>query len=132
MKLTLKRYDFTPEATFGKLFVDGVFECEVLEDFDRKLESGGEKIYGETAIPRGKYHVLITYSNRFKRDLPLLLEVPQFEGIRIHPGNTAADTLGCLLVGTARVGNTIRNSKIAFNALFQKLEAADNIEIEIS
>ena len=77
------------------MYLDGRFGVLHLEDVVRQ----GEKVPGQTAIPEGIYTVQITFSNRFKRDLPLLLNVPNFEGIRIHPGNTDADTEGCILVG---------------------------------
>lgn len=135
MNLLLRRYEFKGVATFGKLYVDGSYECETLEDQDRKLEDGGVKVYGETCIPRGKYLVVIDYSQRFKVDLPRLLNVPGFEGIRIHPGNTVTDTHGCILVGRVRTGGQIQNSRSAFNALFAKLDAAydegEEIELEI-
>ena len=110
-------------CTIGKLFVDGVFECYTLEDVVRPE---GEKVFGETAIPYGEYDVTITYSPHFQRDLPLLLSVPNFEGVRIHPGNTAADTEGCLLVGESRDSTSIHNSRAAFDALFPKIRDAIN------
>lgn len=135
MNLLLRRYEFGGPQTFGKLYVDGSHECETLEDQDRMLEEGGTKVYGETCIPRGKYLVIVDYSQRFKKDLPRLLNVPGFEGIRIHPGNTVADTLGCILVGMRRIGNQVQQSRLAFDALFQKLEAAydagEGLELEI-
>lgn len=87
MKLALVRYGFGSVATLGDLFVDGVYFCKTLEDVDRKLECDGEKVYGKTAIPRGAYNVIIDWSPRFKRELPHVLDVPGFEGIRIHSGN---------------------------------------------
>jgi len=127
MKLLLKREEFTDASTVGELFVDGVHECFTLEDVVRT----GPKVHGETAIPKGTYEVIITQSPRFKRRLPLLVKVPGFEGIRIHPGNTAKDTEGCLLVGTGKTSNMVTNSRVAFNKLFAKLEVASNITIEI-
>ena len=100
IQLVVKRTTFTPESTIGELFIDNKFICYTLEDVDRKIEEGGKKIYGETAIPRGTYEVKITFSERFQKQLPLLLEVPQFEGIRIHSGRdivTNKDTSGCLI-----------------------------------
>ena len=105
MKLLLLRDHFTNSTTLGKLYVNGIFQCYTLEDKDRELEKGNEKLYGETAIPRGSYQVIIDYSNRFKRELPRLKDVPQFEGIRIHPGNTHEDTHGCILVGSGTSGD---------------------------
>lgn len=119
MKLELSR-NCGPESTIGTLMVDGKFECYTLEDVVRD----GPKVYGKTAIPAGTYEVRITYSNHFKRDLPLLLDVPGFEGIRIHPGNTAADTEGCILVGRTKAINRINNSRDAFDSLYAKMLAA--------
>src|SRR6266446_7748971 len=133
MNLLLIRDIFTQTCTIGKLFIDGQYLCETLEDCDRKLELGGVKIYGESAIPRGTYKVTIDFSGRFQRDMPHVLDVPQFTGIRIHPGNTAADTDGCILVGTGRVANrSITESRLAFNKFFPKLEAAIKAGEEIT
>ena len=135
MKLKLTRDTFSDESTIGKLYIDGEYFCETLEDKDRYLEAGGKKEYGKTCIPRGIYGVTITMSNRFKKELPLLLNVPQFEGIRIHAGNTAADTDGCILLGRTRRNNFIENSRDAVNEFIAKLkEALDNgekCEIEV-
>ncbi len=135
MKLTLVRETPGDRCTHGKLYVDNVYECYTLEDEDRFLENGGEKIYGETAIPRGLYQVVIDQSQRFRRLLPRLLDVPHFEGIRIHSGNTDADTQGCILVGTVRGDQRVLNSRVAFDKLFAKLQRAyddgDQIVIEV-
>jgi len=89
-----------------------------------------EKINGITAIPRGTYDVIITMSNRFKRLLPLLLNVPNYEGIRIHPGNTSEDTKGCLLpglsLGTVNEKRAVTNSRQAFEMLFKKIQTSLN------
>lgn len=121
MELTLNREIFTDESTIGELFVNGVYECLTLEDVVRP---DGVKVRGKTAIPKGRYEVIINQSNRFKRLLPLLLNVPNFEGVRIHPGNDAGDTEGCILVGTTRSKNFIGGSRDAFNSLFGKLLSA--------
>lgn len=127
MKLKLQRMTFTEASTIGTLFVDGKQECYTLEDVVRK-----EKVFGKTAIPAGTYKIQITFSPRFQRNLPLLSNVPGFDGIRIHPGNTAEDTDGCLLVGTSFGPNRINNSCAAFDVLFEKLKnAKDIIVIEI-
>lgn len=130
MKLELIREPSVNGCTLGRLVVDGKFECHTLEDVVRK-----EKIYGETAIPAGVYEVIINFSNRFKRDLPLLVNVPGFEGIRIHPGNVAADTYGCILPGKTRTTNSVGSSVLAFNALYAKILKAwvrgENIQITI-
>jgi len=85
MKIEVIRHTFTERSTIGSLYLNGKFECYTLEDVVRV----GEKVPGATAIPEGIYPVQITFSNRFKRDLPLLLNVPNFDGIRIHTGNYA-------------------------------------------
>jgi hypothetical protein len=128
--LELHRQVETGKPTFGKLSVDGVYECVTLED---QVREPFVKIAGETAIPAGTYQVIVNMSNRFKRMLPLLLNVPQFEGVRIHPGNTTADTEGCILVGTHKEADRITNSRIAFDALFAKIssEFQNNHKIEI-
>lgn len=132
MKIELIRSMCGATCTIGKLYIDGVDTCYTLEDVVRPE---GEKVYGETAIPYGRYRVDVTFSNRFQRDLPLLLDVPNFSGIRIHPGNTAADTHGCLLVGMEQHGNTITHSQVAFNFVFPEIrdaiEQGDEVWIEI-
>jgi hypothetical protein len=119
MNLKLVRRTLTEQSTIGTLSINGVFECFTLEDRVRPV-----KIHGATAIPAGIYEITITFSDRFQKPLPLLLNVPNFAGIRIHPGNTAADTEGCILVGRTERKDFIGNSRVAFRALFTKLEAA--------
>jgi len=126
------------KSTEGHLLVNGTSECFTLEDKDRKLEDGGEKIYGKTAIPRGIYDIKITYSNRFKKDLPLLIDVPQFEGVRIHAGNSSEDTDGCILVGTVNKDpndDWIGASRKALDSLQPKIQDAldrgEEVTIEI-
>lgn len=121
MRLSLTRDQKGSQCTMGLLTIDGVPECFTLEDVVRP---DGVKIPGETAIPAGIYTVDITYSPRFKRDLPLLIGVKGFVGIRIHPGNTAANTEGCILVGRTRGGGRVNESVLAFDKLFGKLQAA--------
>lgn len=116
MILLLKRSKSTEHSTSGVLTVNSAFECYTLEDVVR-----AEKIPGETAIPAGKYRIVITYSNRFKRDLPLLVDVPGFEGVRIHPGNTDQDTEGCILVGTSQGPDRVNQSQLAFTHLWGQL-----------
>lgn len=110
-----------PDCTQGNLYLDGHFECFTLED---TLRADGVKIFGETCIPFGQYNVTIDWSNRFGRLLPLVHDVKNFVGIRIHPGNSAKDTEGCILVGTERGVKSVKNSRVAFNALFEKMQAA--------
>ena len=124
MKLRVERGLPGVSSTIGKLYVDGVFFSYTLEDVDRHLEDGGKKIPGETAIPRGAYKVTIDFSNRFQRQMMHVLGVPQFEGIRIHAGNTDKDTEGCILLGKVRSDNAVFNSRDAVAALFEKVRAA--------
>lgn len=135
MKMTLARDHYYDDATLGKLYINGGLACYTLEDVDRRIEDGGQKIPGQTAIPRGTYQVTITQSARFGKPLPLLADVPGFAGIRIHPGNTSADTEGCILVGTSRAENAIGNSRAAFGLVFEHirdaLEMGESVEIEI-
>lgn len=119
MNLVLNRQPSNDSCTHGDLFVGDDFECVTLEDIVREV-----KIPGETAIPAGRYRVVITYSNRFKRDLPLLLDVPNFTGVRIHSGNTAAQTEGCLLVGKERGPTTVMQSRAALLPLQAKIQKA--------
>lgn len=126
MNLTLIREPSTAHSTPGTLLVDDKFECYTLEDVVRAA-----KIAGETAIPAGTYKVIIDMSNRFKRLLPLVVDVPGFAGIRIHPGNTDKDTEGCILVGTSRSKDFVGNSRVAFDALFKKMQAAKSITLTI-
>ena len=132
MKLLLHRQTFSDKSSVGTLYVNGLKECHTLEDCDRHLEEGGEKVYGETAIPRNTYKVVITYSNRFKQPMPLLVDVPGFEGIRIHPGNTDQNTEGCILVGVGIGQDRLYNSRQAYERLFNKLEAAEALGEEIT
>lgn len=121
MNIEVVRAMCGPKCTIGKMYIDEVETCYTLEDVVRE-----EKIYGETAIPAGRYRVVVTFSNRFQRDLPLLVDVPNFTGIRIHPGNTAADTHGCLLVGVgvSPHGDSIYGSRTAFVMVFQQIRDA--------
>ena len=124
MEITVTRRWRAGDATIGELAVDGTAECFTLEDEVRDGDIFLVKIQGGTAIPAGRYAVIITHSPHFDRDLPLLVGVPDFEGVRIHPGNKAADTDGCLLVGKTRLGASIGNSRAAFDVLFPKIQAA--------
>lgn len=126
MKITVKRLHKTNTSTIGELLIDGVFECYTLEDVEREV-----KVKSETAIPKGTYKVIINQSNRFKRLLPLLLDVPNFEGVRIHSGNSNYDTEGCILVGQTRGKDYIGKSRKAFDKLFKKMQAAKDITITI-
>jgi hypothetical protein len=119
MLLTLNREIYTQRSTIGSLAVDGKFHSFTLEDCVRPV-----KIPGKTAIPAGRYEVIINWSARFKRPLPLLLNVPFFAGVRIHAGNTDVDTEGCILVGRTRQVDFIGESRKAFDLLFKRLSSA--------
>jgi Family of unknown function (DUF5675) len=119
MDLKVTRKVYTPHSTIGELYIDGQFECYTLED---TVRGPGIKIPGATAIPIGRYQVLIDYSNRFQRNMPHVLDVPGFDGIRIHSGNTDKDTEGCILLGKTEGNDFIGHSKEEFDQFFAKLE----------
>ena len=119
MNLQLERLWYTKDSTGGKLYLDGVFFCYTLEDFVRPV---GEKIAGKTAIPSGEYEVVVDFSNRFQKQMPHILNVPNFEGIRIHSGNTSTDTEGCILLGKTRTKDFVGNSREAFQEFMPLLE----------
>lgn len=122
MELKVEREHGTLGYTGGKLYIDNIFQCYTLEDQERD-----DKIYGETAIPLGRYQVIINMSNRFDMLLPLLQDVPNYSGVRIHSGNTAKDTEGCILVGAIPIRNGfLGSSRAALGALMNKLKAADD------
>lgn len=125
MKLILQRHTYSSAATIGDLSVDGGFFCKTLEDADRQLECGGEKVYGKTAIPRGNYDVILDWSQRFKSVMPHILNVPGFEGVRIHAGNKPEDTEGCVLVGAKVLTDSfISDSRVTFSRLSAILDSA--------
>lgn len=119
MELTLIRDQLKEDCTLGKLFNGKQFLCYTMEDKVRPV-----KIPKMTAIPYGTYDVVITMSARFGKMLPLLLNVPNYEGIRIHPGNTAADTDGCILPGLSRTISAVYESRRAMDMLQPKIQAA--------
>ena len=125
MRIVIKRIFKGTEYTIGKMYVNGDYQCDTLED---TVRPNGEKVYGKTAIPSGIYEVILTISPRFKKMLPLLLNVPGFQGIRIHPGNTAKDTEGCILVGENKVKGQVINSKVTFTKLMARLNRVDKNE----
>lgn len=128
MELTLNRIFLGSSATIGELLINDKHLCDTLED---RVRPEGEKVYGKTAIPEGAYEMVLSYSPRFKKILPEILNVPNFTGIRIHCGNSSADSSGCVLVGTwdGEKEDWVSDSKIAFNKLMSLLqEAVDNKE----
>lgn len=122
MKLQVIRQEFDDICTIGTMTINGVFECYTLEPVVRPVDA--EKIPNKTAIPYGTYQVTITYSPHFKRDMPLVNNVPNFEGVRIHSGNWAADTEGCCLVGGTKSKDAIFKSSAEFTSLFSKIKSA--------
>jgi len=129
MNLTLIRKTFTDKSTIGELLIDGKFFCHTLEDIVREV-----KIPGQTAIPYGSYEVIINYSNHFKKMMPLLMNVPGFEGVRIHIGNMNKDTRGCLLLGYTKGADFIGQSSKAFTDFIPLLQSglkAGKVRIDI-
>lgn len=131
MELKLNRIFLGSSATIGELYIDKKYIADTLED---RVRPEGEKVYGKTAIPEGTYEVKLTYSPRFKKILPEILNVPNFSGIRIHTGNSSKDTEGCILVGTwdGEKENWVGSSKIAFDELMTLLEEATNNKEKIT
>ena len=131
MNIQLKRIAKKETYTIGKLYIDGVYFCDTIEDKDRGLNQAmsindikKKKVYGETAIPTGTYKLVIDYSNRFKKSMAHILNVPGYEGIRIHTGNSAKDSLGCIIVGKNKVVGKVVESRNTYNQLFPILQKA--------
>lgn len=140
MRLTLKRIANKDNYCIGKLYINGKYFCDTLEDRDRGLDDSmtveeilNQKKYGTTAIPCGIYTVLLTYSPKYKKIMPLINNVKGYSGIRIHSGNSSKDTLGCLLVGKNTVVGRLTDSRNTYNALFKRLQqkGSNKITIEI-
>ena len=140
MRLTLVRRWNKKDYCIGDLYINGKWFCNVLEDRDRGLDDSMSedeikqiKIKGETAIPTGIYTVLLTYSPKYKKIMPLINNVKGYSGIRIHSGNSSKDTEGCLLVGKNTVVGRLTDSRNTFNALFKRLQqkGSNKITIEI-
>ncbi len=154
MKIKVERRWPKPTYTIGRLYIDGLYYCNTLEDRDRGLVQTqskdyikAHKVYGETAIPKGTYGVALNvtspkyaavswYWQLCRGKMPRLLNVPGFEGILVHPGNTALDTLGCILVGKNTKVGQLTESKATFKAIYKILKAAadrgEEITIEIN
>ena len=131
MNIQVERYIFTPISTVSRVYLDGVREFYCLEDTSRGLNSQdplteilAKKVPAQTAIPTGLYEVIIDDSARFERPMPHILNVPGFDGIRIHAGNTAKDTEGCLLLGMSFGIDFVGESRKAFESFFARLTAA--------
>lgn len=127
MKLTLKRNFKGPDYTIGKLYIDGHYFCDTLED---TVRPAGQKIAGKTAIPAGDYKVIKSYSPRFKKILPEILDVPGFSGVRIHAGNTAKDTDGCLLLGLNKTKGAVLDSQTTMAYFMARVPNEFDLTIE--
>ena len=133
MRLILKWLYLKTDYTIGKLYMDGKYFCDTLEDQVRDLTKE-RKIPGRTAIPAGVYEIVVNVSPRFKRKLPRLLDVPGFDGILIHRGNTAEDTAGCILVGENRERGKVINStryEVQLTGILERAQEKGEITIEI-
>ena len=130
MKLTLKRIALRKTYTIGKLYIDDVYFCDTIEDTVRDINKNGKfdnrekKIHSKTAIPYGIYEIKWTYSPRFKKYTPQLMNVPSFEGIRIHAGNTSADTEGCVILGENKQVGKVLNSRATINKFYPIIKEA--------
>jgi len=112
MELKLHRIFHNEKYTIGKLFINGVYFSDTIEDVERDI-----KIQNETAISKGRYQVIVNMSNRFKRMLPLLIDVPNFEGIRIHNGKDQNSSSGCIIVGENKIKGELTNSTFYMNKI---------------
>ena len=136
MELILERIAKRKTYTIGRLYIrrqvideylpgtEDLYFCDTLEPTWRDYANGAYKVKGRSAIPEGRYAVVISWSPKFKQWLPILLGVPKFEGIRIHAGNTSADTEGCILVGLNKLVGQVVDSRIWLHRLKQKIVEA--------
>lgn len=136
MEIVVVRFHKKEKYTIGKMYINGTYFCDTLEDTDRGLTQemnldiiDKTKVYGKTAIPTGRYRVELTKSKKFGRVLPLLYNVKGFEGIRIHRGNTDEDTLGCILVGQNKAVGKVINSAMAEQNLMDRLKDVEQNEL---
>lgn len=144
LKILVERIAKQEAYTIGKLYIEGHYFCDTVEDKVRDLQDlnhdgdfddrGEGKVYGQTAIPAGTYPLTLSMSNRFKRLLPELHNVPGFEGVRIHSGNTAEDSHGCLIVGINDKKGRVSRSRNYETALVAKLKeySDDGFKIQIT
>lgn len=141
MRITIERKYKKETYTIGKMYVDGVYFCDVVEDKDRGIDDSmpefeikAIKVYGKTAIPTGVYDLEWTFSTKFKRFLPEIKNVKGFSGIRIHSGNTAEDSFGCLIAGENKVKGGVVNSRVTcerLNNIIKNTIKKEKIKIEI-
>ena len=139
MEILVKRIAKKETYTIGKMYIDGKYFCDTLEDKDRGLsqsmteeEIRKRKVYGLTAIPTGAYKVIVNYSERFGKLMPLLLDVKGYAGVRIHSGNTPSDTLGCILVGRNTAKGMVTESRKTFLRLMETLSRNNEVVLRIS
>ena len=148
MNILIKRIAKKPSYTIGKMYIDGKYFADTLEDTDRGLdqkmplsEITAKKVYGETAIPTGTYKITMNViSNKFKNrvwakpyggKVPRILDVPAFEGVLLHPGTTAQDTHGCVILGKNKLVGKVLESQTTFKQFMDKLKGQNNINITI-
>ncbi len=124
--LVVRKYRL-PTYTIGKLFINGMYFCDTLEDTVRDV-----KVQDQTAIPFGEYKVIMSFSGRFNRILPEILDVPNFTAIRIHSGNQSSDTSGCVLVGRNTIKGSLTDSRHYSDVLNEMLKDCQNIRIKIA
>lgn len=142
LELKLKREESEDSFTLGAIKIDDQLFCYTVEDVERDLkdlngdgdfnDKGEGKVYGETAIKKGRYRVIVTWSPKYKRLMPLLVNVEGFEGIRIHSGNKAEDSHGCIIIGLTRTKNGVGRSRDACRALMKILKGRRMVVIEIT
>lgn len=142
MKILILRSVFNKDCTIGEVYVNGTFYCYSLEPVDRGLWADmpiryleERKVANKTAIPYGKYKVIWNYSYKFKRAMPLLMDVPCFSGIRIHSGNYPKDTAGCIMLGNWTGGSEIKTSRKYTapmdNLITDAIEQGETVTVEI-
>ena len=139
MEIQVNRIARKDGYTIGRMSLNRVYFCDTLEDTDRGLNAAmsvdkilAKKIKAQTAIPTGKYDLILTFSPRFKRVLPLLLSVKGYEGVRVHAGNTTEDTEGCLLVGENKAKGQVLNSRATLERLMSVLLECEKRKEKIS
>jgi hypothetical protein len=130
-EVKIKRIAFKDTYTIGRITVDGLFISDSIEDKVRVLNSIEDKVYGETAIPAGTYKADIYFSKKFGYKVIRLFDVPYFSGIYIHKGNTAKDSLGCIIVGYNDKKGWVSRPTVAMNKLIEAVEGADKITVTI-
>ena len=129
--IQIKRFALKETYTIGKLYVDGVYVCDTIEDKVRVLNSSKDKVYGFTAIPPGEYRADVAFSNKFRYNVVRLFGVPYFEGIYIHKGNTEKDSLGCIIVGYNDKKGWVSRPTEAMTKLMEAIKGYDELKVII-